>query len=106
MAEEQPTQRRYIEVAIKDELKPKLPFKEMKSRLATAEILAFAGYDYRIFPIMQQLSHTSRAYAINCHGMRGFVNKGNYDMELFQEISWAKGFHEHLEENPIFNKRI
>ena len=53
MTEEQPTQRRYIEVAIKDELKPKLPFKEMKSRLATAEILAFAGYDYRIFPTMQ-----------------------------------------------------
>ena len=53
MAEEHPRTKRYFRVAIKDELKPKLPFKEMKSRLATVEILAFTDFDYNICPVMQ-----------------------------------------------------
>ena len=50
---EQPRTKRYFRVAVKDELKPKLPFKEMKSRLATVEILAFTDFDYNICPVMQ-----------------------------------------------------
>ena len=61
----------------------------MKSRLATAEILGYLDYDFEVFPILQKLSHTSRAYTVNAHGIKGFLQ--DYNSCLFNEINWALG---------------
>ena len=64
----------------------------MKSRLATAEILGFVDYGFEVYPMMQKLSHTSRAYTVNAHGIKGFM--ADYNSCLFNEINWAFGLFE------------
>ena len=50
-----------------------LPFKELKSRLATAEVLAFLDYSDDVILIMLRLSHITRAYIKHADLLRGFL---------------------------------
>ena len=38
-------------------------------------ILGFAGYRHLVFPLLQTLSHGTRAYIVNAEGLHGFVEK-------------------------------
>ena len=47
----------------------------LKNRLGIAKILGFMGYQHEVMPIMQSLSHSTRAYVINANSLSGFVAK-------------------------------
>ena len=61
-----------IKAPIVDELKRGLVL-GLQARLPIGSILSFAGYHHQIMPLMQTLSHSTRAYIINADGLRGFV---------------------------------
>ena len=63
-----------VDVEIKQELKKKLIF-GMNSRLPIALILGYLGYRHEVLPIMQVLSHGTRAYIWNANGLPGFVTE-------------------------------
>ena len=62
-----------IRVEIKEELERCLIFKKIQARLPTAVILGYFGYKHQVMPLMQTLSHKTRAYAINANSLPGFV---------------------------------
>ena len=61
-------------VSIREELSSNLIF-GFEARLPIAIILGFAGYRHEVMPIMQTLSHGTRAYTCNprAFGLSGFV---------------------------------
>ena len=61
-----------VKAPLRDELSKNLIF-GINSRLAAATILKFVGYQHEVMPLMQQLSHQTRAYTINAKGLPGFV---------------------------------
>ena len=65
-----------VRVEIKGQLSKNLIFC-MKARLPIGIILGFLGYRHQVMPIMQSLSHTTRAYIFNAQGLPGFVLKAN-----------------------------
>lgn len=63
-----------VKVPIKDELKKSLIF-GLGSRLPIGVILGFVGFRHDVSPLMQTISHSTRAYIWNADGMRGFLCK-------------------------------
>ena len=59
---------------IKDNLKKKLIF-SFNSKLPIALVLGYLGYRHEILPLMQVLSHGTRAYILNENGLPGFVEE-------------------------------
>ena len=62
-----------IKVPTKPELKNKLPFKPIASRIANAIILSYIDYRSQACQLLQKLNHTGRAYIISQDGLRGFL---------------------------------
>ena len=63
-----------IKVPIKHELKKGLVF-GLRARLPIAIIIGFIGYRHDVMPMMQKLSHGTRAYICNAKGLPGFVDE-------------------------------
>ena len=61
-----------IRVTIKDELKKALIF-GLEARLPIGIILGFVGYRHQVLPLMQSLTHATRAYIVNAGGLQGFL---------------------------------
>ena len=61
-----------IRVPLRKELKHKLIF-GLEARLPIAEVLSFLGYEDEVLPVLQQLSHGTRAYVWNAGGLKGFL---------------------------------
>ena len=61
-------------VPIKDELKKCLVL-GLRSRLAIVNVLAFSGCQQHVMPLMQTLSHDTRAYIFNADGLPNFFTK-------------------------------
>ena len=62
----------------------KVPLKEMlmrglifgiKARLPIGLILGFVGYCHQVMPMMQSISHSTRAYIFNSNGLPGFISR-------------------------------
>ena len=62
-----------IKLEIKKKLKKELIF-GLGARLPIALIIGFMGYRHEVIPLMQTISHSTRAYIINENGLRGFVS--------------------------------
>ena len=60
-----------IKVEIVEQLKTCLPF--LKARFPNAVILSYLGFRHEVIPIMQIISHTTRAYIINADCLKGFL---------------------------------
>ena len=45
----------------------------LQSRLAIGVVLGFVGWRHEVIPILQTLSHSTRAYIINANGLTGFL---------------------------------
>ena len=67
-----------IRVEIKADQLSSLPFKDLQSRVCTATILQYTGYQQQIILLLQKLSHKSRAYIFNANGLQGFLIKEDY----------------------------
>ena len=63
-----------IRVRIKQDLMKNLIF-GFQSRLPTGIVLGFLGFRHDVIPIMQRLSHGTRAYIYHADGLKGFVDK-------------------------------
>ena len=61
-----------IKTPIKNELLKGLIF-GLESRLPIGIIIGFVGYRDHVLPLLQTLSHATRAYLINAEGLPGFV---------------------------------
>ena len=61
-----------IKIPIKDELRTGLVF-GIQARLPIGIILSFVDYRFQVVPLMQNLSHGTRAYIVNADGLPGFV---------------------------------
>ena len=57
-----------IKVTIKSDLKKTLVF-GFRSRLPIGVVLSFVGYRHEVLPVMQVLSHSTRAYICNADGL-------------------------------------
>ena len=62
-----------INVEIIDAYKKALPFLGLKSRVPVAVVFAFYGYKEEVLPLLQTLSHSTRAYIYNASGLKGFL---------------------------------
>ena len=63
---------RKVKVEIKEDLKHCLIF-GLKARLPIAIVLEFVGYREEVWPLLQIISHGTRAYIWNAVGLKGFV---------------------------------
>lgn len=63
-----------INEQIRDDLKKGLIF-DLEARLPAATILAYSGYRREVLPLMQNISHATRAFIWNADGLLGFVQK-------------------------------
>ena len=61
-----------IKVLIKEDLKKGLIF-GLSFRPPIVIILGFTGYSQEVLPIMQTLSHSTRAYIVNADSLRSFL---------------------------------
>ena len=83
-------------VPIKDELKKDLIF-GLGARPSIGIILGFVGYREKVMPLMQTISHGSRAYFVNADGLPGFINlldiaKCLEDADVASQLEHAKTF--------------
>ena len=62
-----------IIVEIRTDFKKCQPFEGLQSRLPVVTVFAYMGFNYEVMPILQQLSHKTRAYAFNANGFKGFL---------------------------------
>ena len=67
-----------IKVQVKENLKGGLIL-GLHARPTIGNILGFVGYSHEVMPLMQTLSHGTRAYIVNTDGLPGFVK--NFDIE-------------------------
>ena len=79
-------------IPIREELKKVLIF-GFKSRLVIAKLLSFIGWRQQVLPLMQTISHGTRAYIVNAEGLPGFVPELNF-MQFLKDAE-KKG---HLEQ--------
>ena len=82
-----------IKVSIQEKLKKGLIF-GFKARLPIAVLLQFLGYRHEVMPLLQRISHGTRAYIINADSLLGFVMELNI-INLLKEAD-KNGLHEHL----------
>ena len=61
-----------IKVLVKDELKKNLIF-GLEARPPIGIILGLAGYNNQVIPLLQKISHGTRAFVVNADGLSGFV---------------------------------
>ena len=61
-----------IKASIRDELKKSLIL-GLDARPPIGIVLGFAGYYHQVIPLLQKLSHGTRAYIVNSNGLPGFV---------------------------------
>ena len=61
-----------MKVELKDELK-KVLILGVDARLPIGIILGFAGYRHQVMPLVQTLSHSTRACSVNANGWPAFV---------------------------------
>ena len=61
-----------IKVGILQELKNALPF--FKARPPSGIFFGFLGFRHEVVPLLQKISHGTRAYIINADGLHGFVH--------------------------------
>ena len=52
-------------------------------------MLSYVGYRHEVLPLLQIMSHKTRAYAINAEGLRGFLIEMDV-MKILREMD-AKG---------------
>ena len=55
-----------------------MPFENVRSRNAIATILSYMGYRHDVIPMMQEISHSTRAFIWNADGLPGFVREVNF----------------------------
>ena len=72
-------------VPIKNELLKGLIF-GIQARLPIGVILGFFGYRHEVMPLLQTLSHRTRAYIVNAEGLPGFV----IEMDIIKILQEAK----------------
>ena len=72
-----------IKVRIKNDLRRGLIF-GIKARLPIGIILSFAGYRHEVMPLLQKLSHGTRAYIVNADGLPGFLIENSL-IEILQD---------------------
>ena len=65
----------------------------MNARLPIAIILGFVSYRYEVMPLMQTLSHSTRAYIVNSNGLPSFLF--NFDNIKHLKASDDAGQSEH-----------
>ena len=58
---------------IKSQYLASLPFNPLNARPVIANFLTFLGYRHEVIPLLQVLSHKTRAYTINANGLEGFL---------------------------------
>ena len=61
-----------IKVQIKEDLKKCLVF-GLGARLPIGLVLGFTGFSHEVTPIMQTLSHSTRAHLCNANGLPAFI---------------------------------
>ena len=61
-----------IRTDVKEEMKKGLIL-GLKARLPIAVIFTYVGYRHEVVPLLQVLSHQTRAYIWNADGLKGFV---------------------------------
>ena len=64
-----------IRVNIRREYKKEMPFEGITGRRAMALVWTYVDWRNEVTDILQQLSHRSRAYFFNAHGLQGFLIK-------------------------------
>ena len=62
-----------IKEPVKDALRKDLIFR-LEARPPIGIILGFIGYRNKVLPLMQGLSHGTRAFIVNADGLPGFVS--------------------------------
>ena len=67
-----------VMVPFKDSLKKLLPFGNLKSRHAIAVVLSYLGTTLEVYPLLQKISHTTRAYIFNEKGLKGFLEQASF----------------------------
>ena len=80
---------------IKDELQKNLVL-GIQARPPIGIILGFVGYSYQVIPLMQVLSHGTRAFIANAKGLPGFVQA--VDVVKFLKEADVAGHLEHARE--------
>ena len=65
-------------VPFKDSLKKRLPFGNLKSRHSIAVVLSYLGTTLEVYPLLQKISHTTRAYIFNEKGLKGFLEQASF----------------------------
>ena len=81
-----------IKVPIRDDLKSNLIF-GLEARPPISIILGFVDYRHQVIPLMQGLSHGTRAYIVNADGLPGFVIP--FDIIRYLKIADEAGQLEH-----------
>ena len=57
-------------------------------------ILGFLGYRHQVIPSLESLSHSTRAYIINAHGLPGFLIE--FDVMKYLDDADKAGQLEHI----------
>ena len=92
-----------FKVPIKDELRKNLIF-GIHARPPIGIILGFVGYSYQVTPLMQVLSHGTRAFIVNAKGLKGFVLA--FDIIKFLKEADEAGHLEHAREWQVIDIRV
>ena len=77
---------------------------DIESRLPNALILGFSGYRHEVHPIVQNLSHATRAYIVNSSGLPGFVAKPGV-MQVLEQAD-KEGDLDHVKEWQVIDLNL
>ena len=77
-----------IKVDIKEDLEKGLIF-GLSARPPIAMILGFIDFQHEVLPILQTVSHETRAYTINADGLKSFIQE--FEITKFIQSAEANG---------------